>query len=832
MKYYVGIDLGTTNSAISTFDGENVRIWKSKKDQSDVTPSAIYIDKRGKRFYGKAAYLKSAQQPERCAVLFKRYMGTNTVLTVGDEKMSPEECSAEILRELYRNLPEEIRESDETATVITVPAAFNQMQNAATKEAAQQAGLGKVALMQEPVAAIMSVMKVNPKDANFVIYDLGGGTLDVAIAESIGGKVNLLAHNGIAMCGGRDFDRILMEKTVIPWLMANYDLPDLKELKNSDKYKKLLRIASYKTELAKIELSTDDEASIDGETGVSDESGEEIYLDIQINRDDFNTYIDEMVMQSIKAVKETIEKSGLTTVDIDRIVFIGGPTNYKPLRDKVCDETEIPGSIEVNPMTAVSEGAAIFAESIDWSDEVHGRKATRQQVESAEALGLSFRYVSRTTDNQARIGVVLGKSVTGYTFEIKSNDTGWTSGTMTLKDKAKVIVPLEKRGNNVFTVDVFDNFGRNVPLEENIITITYTLATVSAILASHSIGVEVRENSRDSKSTLDYLIREGDTLPAKGTKTFRAAETIRPGDTKALNFKLWEGEIEDDVEDNRFIGYMKITGDDFSFGMIPAGAEINCNYVVNDSGSIDLELDIPSIGQSFNNDKNFYSRQEGQIDLDHAAGMINREGKKVLEKIKNLAGQMEIKNDEELQKLGEIASKAINIRQDSSDREELQHISDDILHAKKILNKLRRENLSEIRQKELDHLIEFYQNEIINYSTTENKDEFEKLFAAVNQAIKNTSSEFEDILEQVRCLNYQVNMDNNPEFPVQWFVWKIQNPENYSDENAFYQLAAAGKKAVEDNDIQTLKQILNELARIEIRDSDEGMEMMTNITRG
>lgn len=832
MRYYVGIDLGTTNSAISTFDGENVRIWKSKKDQSDVTPSAIYIDKRGKRFYGKAAYLKSAQQPERCAVLFKRYMGTNTVLTVGDEKMSPEECSAEILRELYRNLPEEIRESDETATVITVPAAFNQMQNAATKEAAQKAGLGKVALMQEPVAAIMSVMKVNPKDANFVIYDLGGGTLDVAIAESSGGKVNLLAHNGIAMCGGRDFDRILMEKNVIPWLRENYDLPDLKVLKNSDKYKKLLRIASYKTELAKIELSTDDEASIDGETGVSDESGEEIYLDIQINRKDFNNYIDEMVMQSIKAVRETIEKSGLTTIDIDRIVFIGGPTNYKPLRDKVCDEIGIPGSIEVNPMTAVSEGAAIFAESIDWSDEIHGRKATRQQVKSAEALGLSFRYVSRTTDNQARIAVVLRKNMTGYTFEIKSNDTGWTSGMMALKDRAKIIVPLEKRGNNIFTVDVFDDFGRSIPLEENIITITYTLATVSAILASHSIGVEVRENSRDSKSTLDYLVREGDTLPAKGTKVFRAAETIRPGDTKALNFKLWEGEIEDDVEDNRFIGYMKITGDDFSYGMIPAGAEINCNYVVNDSGSIDLELDIPAIEQCFNNDKNFYSRQEGQIDLDQAAGIINREGKKVLEKIKNLAEQTEVKDDEELRKLGEIASRAINIRQDNSDREELQHISDDILHAKKILNKLRRENLSEIRQKELNHLIEYYQNKMSNYSDIEDNKEYEKLFEVAKQAIKNSSSEFEDVLNQVRYLNYRVSMKNNPEFPMQWFMWKIQNPENYSDENTFYQLASAGKQAIENNDMQTLKQIIDELGRIEIRDSDEGMDMMTNITRG
>ena len=93
---------------------------------------------------------------------------------MGDKEYTPEECSAEILRELYKNLPEEIRESDEVATVITVPAAFNQMQNAATLEAAKMAGIGKVALMQEPVAAIMCVMRQKKNDSNFLIYDLGG----------------------------------------------------------------------------------------------------------------------------------------------------------------------------------------------------------------------------------------------------------------------------------------------------------------------------------------------------------------------------------------------------------------------------------------------------------------------------------------------------------------------------------------------------------------------------------------------------------------------------------------------------------------------------------
>lgn len=829
MKYYVGIDLGTTNSAISTFDGENVRVWKSKKDQNDVTPSAIYIDKRGKRFYGKTAYLKAAQQPDRCAVLFKRYMGTNTLLTVGDEKMSPEECSAEILKELYKNLPEEIWESDEKATVITVPAAFNQMQNAATKEAAQKAGLGKVALMQEPVAAIMSVMLVNSKDANFVIYDLGGGTLDVAIAESIGGKVNLLAHNGIAMCGGRDFDRILMEKIVIPWLQENYDLPSHTEMQQSNKYKKLLRIASYKTEIAKIELSTDETSSVDGETGVTDESGEEIYLDIVIEREQFNQLIHDMVMQSIKATKETIEKSGLTKSDIDRIVFIGGPTNYKPLRDKVCEETGIQGSIEVNPMTAVSEGAAIFAESIDWSSEEHGRKATRKKVESADALGLSFKYVSRTTENQARVAVSLTKSATGYTFEIKSDDTGWTSGLVDLKDKAKVIVPLEKRGDNHFSVEVFDNYGRSIPLQESHIIISYTMATVGAILASHSIGVEVRESSTSTRSTLDYLVREGDTLPAKGTKVFRAAETIRAGSPASLNFKLWEGEIEDEVEDNRFIGCIKVSGEDFSYGMIPAGAEIECSFVVNDSGSIDIELNIDSISQSFNSNKNFYSRQEGQVDLDHIANKINADGKNILAKVRGLSSQLD-QPYEELNECGEIASRAICVRQETSDRESLQHLSDDILHAKRILNRIKRENLQKIREKNLEQLIEYYHDTTEKYSDEEDRERYEKLFANARLVMGENSSAFDNMLQSVRYLNFDVLYKNNPEFPIRWFMYKIQNPENYSNQEQFYQLAEIGKKAIEQNDISTVKQVIGELARIEIADDEP--DVMTNITKG
>jgi len=174
---YVGIDLGTTNSAICSYDGEETKLYKSP-EQHDVTPSAIFIDKRGNKYVGSRAYNNAARNPNSAATLFKRFMGTSTVIKLSavDLEMTPEECSIEILKTLFGYLPEEIRNDQSTGIVITVPAAFNQMQKDATMSAAHEAGLGSVALMQEPVAAVMSVMRSRKSDGIFLVYDLGGGT--------------------------------------------------------------------------------------------------------------------------------------------------------------------------------------------------------------------------------------------------------------------------------------------------------------------------------------------------------------------------------------------------------------------------------------------------------------------------------------------------------------------------------------------------------------------------------------------------------------------------------------------------------------------------------
>ena len=418
-------------------------------EQNDVTPSAIYVDKRGNKYYGSKAYNQAPYNPNNSATLFKRFMGTSTKieLEASHLTLTPEECSAEILKVLYGYLPEEIRNDPDTATVITVPAAFNQMKKDATLQAAKLAGIGKVALMQEPVAAIMSVMRHSKQEGIFLVYDLGGGTFDVSIAENINGKVNLLAHGGIEMCGGRDIDRMVFYQIVVPWLKDNFSLPD--DLLINRKYKTFCRVAQWAAERAKIELSAMDTATIalsEGESRSTDEEGNELYIDIDITRADVDALIADLVAETISATRETLSKAGLSSNDLERIVFVGGPTNYKPLRDKVAFELSLPANIDVNPMTAVAEGASIFAESIDWSTESHNRKTTNETVNTS--IDLSFKFTARTSADSAKVMCVLGNTLNGYTIEFISLDTGWSSGNAALKKNMMVTLPLPQNGEN------------------------------------------------------------------------------------------------------------------------------------------------------------------------------------------------------------------------------------------------------------------------------------------------------------------------------------------------------------------------------------------------
>jgi molecular chaperone DnaK len=816
---YVGIDLGTTNSAICSYDGESIHLYKSP-EQYDVTPSAIFIDRRGNKYVGSRAYDSAAKNPESSATLFKRLMGTSTPISLNavNITMTPEECSAEILRVLYSYLPEEIRNDDSTGTVITVPAAFNQMQKEATMTAAEMAGIGKVALMQEPVAAVMSVMKSRKTDGTFLVYDLGGGTLDIAIAESIGGRVNLLAHGGIAMCGGRDFDRILFDNIAKPWLVSNFNLGD-GFASDGQKYKKLRHLATLAVERAKIELSRKEEAIIsmpETDIGIKDESGEDIYLDISVDRAQLDHLILPKIQESIIAARETLEKVGLTSHDIERVVFVGGPTHYKPLRDRVAFELAVAPSTDVNPMTAVAEGAAIFAESIDWSSKDRSRKSTRGQISAGGELNLTFQYTSRTPSNTAKIvAKITGSVVSGTEFQVDNLDNGWSSGRISLKDGSVIEVILSKPGDNTFKVFVFDASGGPIKTSNNKIVITRTAASIDAIPASHSVGLEVK-NKIGGKNYLDYLVKDGDQLPKKGQKIYKAAESLRAGSPNSLKFKLWEGDISDPISDNQFIGMFEIKGSDITEGSIAAGADLVCDYQVLDSGNIVLEVSVPSIGGSFQSSRNFYSRQEAQIDYTKAAKQIRDQATGTLSKLDEFSDEI---NDERLIEAKNKLSSVLNIPENSSDPESTKSAMGDIQEAKRLISQARKENLPRIRQMELDNAKEFYEASVRQYARSTEGSSMDNLFRTAQRSIDNKSLDFEAILSEIRSKFFHI-LWRQEWFVVDKFNLFSDSPHLFPDSNEYGVLIVNGKQAIEEGDIEKLRNVVGQLYAIRIYSTD------------
>lgn len=805
MRHFVGIDLGTTNSVICTYDGKTTRVWKGP-DQSDVTPSAIFVDRRGNRYYGQLAWQKAPLNEKNAATLFKRYMGTKErFLTAPGLNLTPEACSAEILKLLFGYLPEEIRLDPETVTVITVPAAFNQMKKDATLEAAQMAGIGKVALMQEPVAAVMSVMRMNQRDGIFLVYDLGGGTFDVSIAENFGGKVNLLTQGGKEMCGGRDWDRRIYNSVIYPWLRSEFDLPQ--DFHVNESFRRLRQMAILAADRAKIELSARPETVIrmdEAELNCTDQQGEEIYIDIPLDRNRLDELIADIVDETVQVTRDTLCKASLAAADVEQIVFIGGPSNYKPLRDKVSTALAIPVGIDINPMTAVAEGASIFAESIDWTDVHHNRKAVSGQLRSN--VGVALRYVSRTSDPNARI-VFVTNGLDGLFAELACQDAGWSSGQIELRDNLVVMVPLERDGKNTFEVSVYDNFGRPVYLEENRITIIKAIATVGAIPASHSIGAEVLSR-KGGAPELVYFVRKDDPLPCKGQLTFRAGESLAAGSYGALKFNLWEGEIVHSIRDNRPIGTYRIPGTSLEKGVIHEGAEIICDYEVSDSGTVHLGVRIPHLGADLRSE-NFYSRQEGQTDLDNT-DRITDSAQNFSKRIDDISQKI---SDPKLEQAKAKTRRAAEIGSRSHDPEDVQAAENDLLEAKKLYDQAYQEHLKEFRQAELDRCVQQYHNMASKYASATEIESFDNLARAAQRSIDRDSPDFDGQLSEMRS-RIKLLLCQQDWFIINLFNHLIQRPYAFTDQRRFEELKAKGQASLREDRIGDLRDIIVSMLNI------------------
>jgi molecular chaperone DnaK len=595
---YLGIDLGTSNSAVVGNQEGQLKLFKTS-DGRDVLPSVLYVDRRGARYVGSRAYEQLQLAPQNCGQGFKRLMGTDSRLTIAGQAMPPEECSAEVIRALLSQVRAAVGDADIRGTVITIPAAFNQMQSEATIRAATAAGLEQVGLIQEPVAAGMAALEGRARrDGRFLVYDLGGGTFDVALVQATGGEVTVLAHEGINMLGGRDFDRVILDSIVRPWLVQHYRLPPNPE--SDPAYKRLLAIARYRSEQAKIELSDRDEATVfvsDEDARAEDLDGEPIYIDVTVTRPQLEALISDYIDDSIVQCRKLLEREKLSHEDIDRIVLIGGPSKMPIIRQRVPAALGIPADLDTDPMTAVARGAAIFAESRNWQGTRSSRKSARERRQATK-VELTVTYSARVTEERGRIRIAIGPDVAAKDLRLRiTGSGGHDSGEIPLAGNHDELVVLPTVGQHSFDVLVRDAGGVEVYREA--IAITRVHATTAAAKATSTVAVKIVSGPATARvNRLSPIVKRERELPAKGTAQFRTTRALEGGKEGHVDIELFnQVEGVEDPELNLMIGAFRIDGSDLEIGQIaPSGTPLDIHWTMDDNGLMRCDVELPDVG--------------------------------------------------------------------------------------------------------------------------------------------------------------------------------------------------------------------------------------------
>ncbi len=350
MAKIIGIDLGTTNSAVAVMEGGSATIIPNSEGNR-TTPSVVAFSKDGERLVGETAKRQAITNPHRTIASVKREMGHDWKSPEIDGKQyTPEEISAMILQKLKADAEAYLNDTV-TNAVITVPAYFTDAQRQATKDAGQIAGLKVDRIINEPTAAALSYgMDKETDQSKIMVYDLGGGTFDVSILEVGDGVFEVLSTRGNNKLGGDDFDN-----AVVDYLAAEF-----KKESGVDLTKDLTAMQRLKdaAEKAKKELSSTLTTNVNLPF-ITAVDGQPVHLDINLSRAKFDELTHDLVEKTRKPVEDALNDAGLSASDIDKVLLVGGSTRVPAVQELVKKITGKDPQKDINPDESVAIGAAI-----------------------------------------------------------------------------------------------------------------------------------------------------------------------------------------------------------------------------------------------------------------------------------------------------------------------------------------------------------------------------------------------------------------------------------------------------------------------------------------
>ena len=348
MAKIIGIDLGTTNSCVAVFEG-NEPIVIPNPEGARTTPSVVAFSKTGERMVGQVAKRQAITNPDKTVISIKRDMGTNKKVDIDGKGYNPQEISAMILQKLKADAEAYLGQTVSQA-VITVPAYFTDAQRQATKDAGKIAGLEVLRIINEPTAAAIAYGLNEEKDQKIMVFDLGGGTFDVSLLEISDGVFEVLATAGNNKLGGDDFDQ-----RIIDWMAEQFKKENGIDLRNDKMVMQRLKDAAEK---AKIELSGVATSNINLPFITATAAGP-LHFEATLTRAEFDRITADLVEATMGPTKQVLRDSGLSANQIDKVLLVGGSTRIPAVQDAVKKFIGKEPFKGINPDECVAGGAAI-----------------------------------------------------------------------------------------------------------------------------------------------------------------------------------------------------------------------------------------------------------------------------------------------------------------------------------------------------------------------------------------------------------------------------------------------------------------------------------------
>ncbi|MEL6759515.1 MAG: Hsp70 family protein [Myxococcota bacterium] len=584
---YVGFDLGTTNSAAAVFDGESVHSVRAAQG-GFLTPSVVRLSKKGTVSVGAKARRFLESDPENTRAEFKRLMGTPARLSFASAgvERSPVELSAEVLKTLCADVETQFGRAP-TRAVITVPALFELPQSADTTRAAELAGLTQVELLQEPVASALAAGWSAEIPGSWLVYDLGGGTFDVSLLETRDGLLRVVGHDGDNFLGGRDFDR-----AVTAWAAQQLEQTHGLSLKaDNPEHVPWLRRLSAAAEDTRVELSRSQLATLALAEPIELED-EEFEVELELNRPTLEKLIEPLIDRTVRVCHRLLDEHGLQTGDIARVVLVGGPTATPSLIAK-CEEALAPiARGDLDPMTLVSRGAALYGATVGLDDRASKRDMSVSKTTGATRLWLHYPPVSSDLEPHVIGRIVESASRSATSVALKRADGGFKSEATPVDEEGGFVasVVLKAQESNVFELELRDAKGAVVSAQPTEITIIHGV-TLSDPPLSRTVGVALADGR------VRVYLERGTPLPAKRTFVHRLVDAISPGRQSVVKIPIVQGEYER-ARLCRLVGELEVPGRSLKRAL-PSGSSVEVTIELDRGGRLVSRALIPHTEQVF-----------------------------------------------------------------------------------------------------------------------------------------------------------------------------------------------------------------------------------------